>query len=61
VQDLQGSELGVAHVPAPVRVGDLVVVGGKVFEAFDVVLLDEAVSVNAIVKVRPVALRREER
>lgn len=53
---MTGDDLGVAHVPPPVRVGDLVAVDDAVPEVYDVVPTGQVLPIAALVKVRPVRL-----
>ena len=54
VRDMDGEELGVAHVPPIVRVGDVLTVDGDVFEIYDLAERDDEPPIVAVVSVRPV-------
>ena len=53
---MEGDDLGVVHVPPPVRVGDLVALEDAVLEVYDVVDTGQLLPIAALVKVRPVRL-----
>jgi hypothetical protein len=56
VHDMFGSDLGIAHVPPPVRIGDLVALERAVVEIYDIVDTEQTRPIGALVKVRPVRL-----
>ena len=56
VHDLEANDLGVAHVPWPVEVGDVVLFEHSEHRVYDVVISPPGALIAAIVKVRPVRL-----
>ena len=56
IHTLVGDDLGLAHVPSPVRIGDMVALEDAVFEVYDVVETTRERPIAALVKVRPVRL-----
>ena len=56
IHDLSGDDLGVAHLPPPIEVGDLVALQHSEFRVYDVVGLDQTYPIAAIVKVQAVHL-----
>lgn len=58
LHDLAGDDRGIAHVPAPIAVGDLVAREHHEFRVVDVIVSPPGSPIGALVKVRPTRLRR---
>jgi len=56
VHDMSGGDLGVAHLPPPVRIGDLVALEHSEYRVYDVVETGQTYPFAALVKVEPVHL-----
>ena len=57
VHDLTGDDLGVAHVPVPVQVGDLIALEHSEHRVVDVIDTGQTYPIAALVRVQPVSLR----
>jgi hypothetical protein len=55
LHDASGDDRGIAHLPAPIAVGDVAVEGGE-YRVVDVVEVPPAGVIEALVKVRPTRL-----
>lgn len=53
---MTGDDLGVAHVPLPIAVGDLVATEHEEYRVVDFILSPSGSPVGALVRVRPVRL-----
>ena len=57
LHDLFGDDLGIAHVPLPIEVGDLIALEHAEYRVNDVVETGSAYPIAALVRVRPAHLR----
>lgn len=57
LHDLTGEDLGTAHAPWPVEIGDLVLTEHGEYVVHDVVQTGQTFPIAALVKVRPAHLR----
>lgn len=57
LHDLEGNDLGIAQVPLPIEVGDLVALEPAEYRVNDVVETGSAFRIAALVRVRPAHLR----
>jgi hypothetical protein len=57
VHDLYGDDLGIAHLPPPIAIGDLIALEGRELRVVDVVERPPNSPLAALVQVRPVHLR----
>lgn len=56
VHDMSGDDLGVAHLPPPIEVGDLVALEHAEYRVFDVVETGQTYPISALVRVQPIHL-----
>ena len=56
VHDMSGDDLGVAHLPPPVEVGDLVALARGEYRVLDVVETGQTYPVAALVRAQPIHL-----
>jgi len=56
IHDLTGDDLGVAHLPPPVQIGDLIALEHAVFRVYDVVSTGQNYPIAALVRAQPVHL-----
>jgi len=56
IHDMSGDDLGVAHLPPPVEVGDLVALEHAEYRVYDVVLTGQTYPIAALVRAQPVHL-----
>jgi len=56
IHDMSGDDLGVAHLPPPVEVGDLVALEHAVLRVYDVVESGQTYPIAALVRAQPVHL-----
>ncbi len=56
VHDMNGDDLGVAHLPPPVEVGDLIALAHAEYRVYDVVETGQTYPVAALVRAQPVRL-----
>lgn len=57
VHDMTGDDLGIAHLPWPVSVGDLVALGHEEYRVYDLAETGQTYPIAALVRVRPAHLR----
>jgi hypothetical protein len=57
LHDLTGDDLGIAHVPLPIEVGDLVALEHAEYRVNDVVETGQTLPIAALVRVRQIHLR----
>ena len=59
VPDMNGDDLGIAHVPTPVETGDIILLEHGEYRVLDVILLeDEQSPLYALVRAQPAHVRR---
>jgi hypothetical protein len=56
IHDLDANDLGIAHLPLPLELGDLVVLDHSQHRVYDVVMSPPDSRIAALVKVRPAHL-----
>ena len=57
IHGMTGGDLGVAHLPLPIEVGDLVALEHEEFRVYDVVETGQTFPIAALVRVRPAHMR----
>jgi len=57
VHSRTGDDLGIAHVPPPIEIGDLIALEHAEFRVDDVVETGQTYPIAALVKARPTQLR----
>lgn len=57
LHDLDGDDRGIAHLPTPIMVGDLVATEHHEFRVVDIILCPPGSQIGALVKVQPTHLR----
>lgn len=56
IHAMDGADLGIAHVPGPVAIGDLVALEHAEYRVYDVVETGQTYPISALVRVQPIHL-----